>query len=234
MFSIPAYTQVRISGKVFDISAKVPMEAVSVLSSSGKGTMTDKEGRYSIVLDEKDSIWFSYLNKPTAKYSVRLIPNKENFEIALHVYTTTLKEIRFSPKNYMLDSLQNRKDYAKAFEFEKPGIGSSLNVGPSGGVGLDLDAFISMFQFKKNRRMMAFQERLLYEEAENYIDHRFNRALVIRLTGLRGDDLVRFMKRYRPDIDFTRSSSDYEFQEYIKSSFKNFQRLLKYEKEIGK
>ncbi len=226
--------QVRVSGRVYDISGKVPLEAVSVLSNSGKGTMTDKDGKYSIVLGESDSLWFSYLNKPTVHYSVKLIPNRENFEIALHVYPTTLKEVHFMPKNYRMDSLQNREDYAKAFNFEKPGIGSSLNMGPSGGVGLDLDAFISMFQFKKNRRMLAFQERLLYEEAEKYIDHRFNRALVIRLTGLRGLDLDLFMKRYRPDIEFTRTSSDYEFQQYIKQSFFNYQRLRKFEKEIGK
>lgn len=226
--------QVRISGTVFDISGKLPLEAVSVLSNSGKGTITDKDGRYSIVLNETDSIWFSYLNKPTLHYAVKHIPDKSNFEIALHVYPTVLKEVRFMPKNYRLDSIQNRQDYAKAFNFQKPGIGSSLNVGPSGGVGLDINELISMFQFRKTRRMMAFQERLLREEEEAYIDHRFSRALVIRLTQLRGDDLNRFMTRYRPDIDFTRNSTDYEFQQYIKLSFQNFQRLLKLEKDLGK
>ncbi|MGZ5245456.1 MAG: hypothetical protein ACXWV5_00030 [Flavitalea sp.] len=222
-----AGAQVQISGRIYDISGKVPLEAVSVLSSSGSGTVSDSYGRYTIVLNEKDSIWFSYLTKATNKYYVRTIPNKENFEIALHVYPTTLKEIRFTPKNYRMDSLQNRQDYAKAFDFRKPGIGSSINLAPGGGVGMDINSFISMFQFKKNRRMLAFQERLMREEADAFIDHRFNRALVIRLTGLRGDELNTFMENYRPSIEFSRSTSDYDFQAYIKRAFQQYTRLKK-------
>ena len=220
-----SFAQVKISGRVFDISGKVPLEAVSVLSSSGNGTVSDSDGRYTIVLNEQDSIWFSYLTKPTNKYLVRTIPNKENFEIALHVYPTTLKEIRFTPKNYRMDSIQNRQDYAKAFNFRKPGIETSIN--PGGGVGMDINSLISMFQFRKNRRMLAFQERLLREEADAFIDHRFNRALVIRLTGLRGDELNTFMGRYRPNIEFTQNTSDYDFQAYIKRSFQQYMRLKK-------
>lgn len=220
-----SFAQVKISGRVFDISGKVPLEAVSVLSSSGNGTVSDSDGRYTIVLNEQDSIWFSYLTKPTNKYLVRTIPNKENFEIALHVYPTTLKEIRFTPKNYRMDSIQNRQEYAKAFNFRKPGIETSIN--PGGGVGMDINSLISMFQFRKNRRMLAFQERLLREEADAFIDHRFNRALVIRLTGLRGDELNTFMERYRPNIEFTQNTSDYDFQAYIKRSFQQYTRLKK-------
>ncbi len=220
-----SFAQVKISGRVFDISGKVPLEAVSVLSSSGNGTVSGSDGRYTIVLNEQDSIWFSYLTKPTNKYLVRTIPNKENFEIALHVYPTTLKEIRFTPKNYRMDSIQNRQDYAKAFNFRKPGIETSIN--PGGGVGMDINSLISMFQFRKNRRMLAFQERLLREEADAFIDHRFNRALVIRLTGLRGDELNTFMERYRPNIEFTQNTSDYDFQAYIKRSFQQYTRLKK-------
>lgn len=217
--------QVRVAGRVFDISGKIPLEAVSVLSSSGRGTTTNADGRYCIVLNDQDSLWFSYLNKPTAKYAVKLIPNKDNFELALHVYPTTLKEVRIMPKNYRMDSLRNREEYAKAFNWQKPGIGSSLNVGPSGGVGLDLDAFISMFQFRKNRRMQAFQDRLLREEAEAYIDHRFSRSLIIKLTGLKGEELNTFIERYRPTIEFTQATTDYEFQEYIKRCYQQYVRL---------
>lgn len=232
--ALQSIAQVRVSGKVYDISGKIPMEAVSVLSNSGKGTTTDMDGRYTIVLDIKDSIWFSYLNKPTLKYAVELIPNRENFEIAIHVSPSVLKEIHFRPHNYRMDSLQNRIDYARAFNYRKPGIGSSLNIGPNGGVGLDINELIGMFQFRKNRRMESFQERLIREEEEKYIDHRFSRALVIRLTGLRGIDLDTFMVRYRPIIEFTREASDYDFQEYIKKCFHHFSRMRRMEMQLRK
>lgn len=222
--SLETFSQVRVSGRVFDMSKYRPLEAVSVMTSGGSGTISDSLGHFSIVVKETDSIWFSYLNKPTPKYPVKTIPNTQNFEISLHVYSTDLKEVRIMPPNYKLDSIQNRLDYAKAFNFQKPGVGTSINPGPSGGVGLDLDEFIRIFQFRRNKRMAAFRDRLLQEEEDRYIDHRFNRALIIKLTGLRGDELDLFMKNYRPDIIFIETSTDYELQDYIKKSSSHFQK----------
>ncbi|MBC7827512.1 MAG: hypothetical protein H7122_07195 [Chitinophagaceae bacterium] len=224
--------QVRISGTVYDLSKKIGLEAVSVLSNSGNGTITDKAGRYTIVVNENDSVWFSYLNKPTPKYPVQSIQNFNNFEISLHVAITTLPEVRIMPRNYRRDSVQNRLDYAKAFDFQKPGVGSVLSVGPQGGAGLDINEFINMFKFRRNRRMLAFQDRLLREEEERFIDHRFSRTLIIKLTQLRGPGLDTFIARYRPTVEFTQYSSDYEFQSYIKDCFLHYQRLQKIEGDL--
>ena len=223
--------QVKITGTVFDMSKSRPLEAVSVLSTSGTGTISDSLGHYTIIVREKDSVWFSYLNKPTPKYPVSSIPNLSSFEISLHVNTTELKEVRVMPRNYRMDSIQNRLEYAKAFNFQKPGLGSSLGVGPAG-VGLDLDEFINMFHFRRNRRMLAFQDRLLKEEEDRYIDHRFNRALIIRLTQLRGPALDTFISVYRPNIEFTETSTDYEFQDYIKKSFQHYQKYTNMKNEL--
>ena len=46
------------------------------------------------------------------------------FDIALHVNPTELAEVRVAPRNYHLDSLQNRKDYEKIFNYTKPGLGN--------------------------------------------------------------------------------------------------------------
>jgi hypothetical protein len=227
-----AHAQVRISGRVYDYSKYNPLEAVSVMSTSGSGTVSDSTGRYSIIVNEKDSIWFSYLNKPTPKYPVRSIQNMQNFEISLHVNATELKEVRVMPRNYRLDSIENRQEYAKAFNFHKPGIGSSLNLAPGGGVGLDLDEFIDMFKFRRNRRMLAFQNQLLQEEEQKYIDHRFNRALIIKLTQLRGPALDTFIVQYRPTIDFVENATDYEFQDYIKKSFRHYQLYINMKHEL--
>jgi hypothetical protein len=224
--------QVRVSGTVYDLSKKNGLEAVSVMSTAGHGTMTDKTGHYSIVVNENDSIWFSYLNKPTSKYPVKSIQNFANFEISLHVSITVLPEVRIMPPNYRRDSMQNRLDYAKAFNFQKPGVGSVVSVSPDGGAGMDINEFINMFRFRRNRRMMAFQERLLREEEERFIDHRFSRALIIKLTQLRSPELDTFIARYRPTVEFTHYSTDYEFQSYIKNCFLYHQRLQKIENEL--
>jgi hypothetical protein len=224
VLTFTAHAQVLLKGRVYDVSKYRPLEAVSVLTTSGSGTVSDSTGQFTIIVRETDSVWFSYLNKPTPKYAVKSIPNTHNFEISLHVQSTELKEVKVLLPNYRRDSIQNRRDYAKAFNFQKPGLSSSLNPGPGGGAGLDVNELISMFQFRKNKRMLAFRNRLLQEEEDRYIDHRFNRALVIKLTGLRGETLNTFMKNYRPSIEFVETSTDYEFQDYIKKSFSHFQR----------
>lgn len=224
--------QVRLNGKVYDFSKYRPLEAVSVMTTAGNGTTTDSLGRFTINLRETDSVWFSYLNKPTPKYAVKDIRNLNNFEISLHVNTTELKEIKIMPPDYRRDSLQNREDYAKAFNFQKPGLGTSLNLGPAGGVGLDIGELIHMFQFRRNKRMLAFQQRLLQEEEDRYIDHRFNRALIIRLTQLKGTELDTFVKTYRPDIEFIMTSTDYELQDYIKKCYSHYQRYQQLRKQL--
>jgi hypothetical protein len=217
----PLSAQIRISGTVYDMTRTLVLPSVSVLSTSGTGTVTDSTGSYSLLVGERDSIWFSYLNKPTPRFAVSAIVNPNAFDISLHVPVTELKEVRVLPRNYRQDSLQNRLDYAKAFNYKKPGI--KLDAPPGGfGVGLDLDEFINMFNFRKNRRMAAFRDRLVREEEDKAIDHRFTRALIKKLTGLNELALDDFMKRYRPSYLFTVTASDYEFGEYIQLAYEQF------------
>lgn len=225
LLSAVALAQVRVSGKVYDVTQRNPLEAVSVMSSSGGGTISDVNGHYTIIVNDKDSIWFSYLGKPTPKFPVATIINVQNFEVALHVNISDLKKVVVMPPSYKRDSIQNRLDYAKAFNFRRPNLESLTNISPSGGVGLDINEFIRMFQFRRNRRMELFQERLLREETEKYIDHRFSRALIIRITQLRGADLDTFIRWYRPTVEFTDSASEYEFQSYIKRCYFSYKRF---------
>lgn len=222
---LPSLAQVRVSGRVYDVTQKKPLEAVSVLSSGGNGTITDLYGKYTLIMGERDSIWFSYLGKPTPKFPVTAIANVQNFEISLHVNISSLKEVTVMPRNYRVDSLQNRLEYAKAFNFQRPNLESLTSISPSGGVGLDINEFIRMFQFRRNRRMEAFQERLLREETEKYIDHRFSRAVIIRITQLKGADLDSFIRWYRPQVEFVEIATDYELQSYIKRCYYQFKRF---------
>jgi hypothetical protein len=65
----------KLRGTVYDSTKTYPVISVSVLTTSGKGTITDLYGHYEIDVTETDSVWFSYLNKPTIKYVVGKIPD---------------------------------------------------------------------------------------------------------------------------------------------------------------
>jgi hypothetical protein len=231
-FFVSAQTY-KIRGYVYDSSRNYPLEAVSVLSTSGSGTTTNSDGFYQIEVSAKDSIWFSYLGKPTVKFPLAKMPNPLEFDVSLHVNVPTLKEVKIKPRNYRLDSMQNRSDYAKAFNYKKPGL---KTVTPQYGVGagFDLNEIINMFRFKRNRSMASFQKRLLEQEQEKSIDHRFNKALVRRITLLTGDELDSFMLAFRPSYLFTKYAGDYEFQYYIKEALYRFKNGLRPETFIKK
>ena len=222
--SVTAQTY-KIRGIIYDSTRNFPMEAVSVLTSSGKGTVTNADGYYEIEVIETDSIWFSYLNKPTMKFPVLKIVNPSDFDISLHVNVPILREVKIRQRNYKFDSIQNRLDYAKIFNYKKPGLKTQT---PQYGaaMGFDLDEIINVFRFKRNRSLASFQRRLLAEEQDKFIDHRFNKALVRRLTQLDGNALDSFMRVFRPPYSFTLVSGDYEFLQYIKISFSRFKRGL--------
>ena len=227
----PVCAQFKVKGTVYDSSRMYPLERVTVLSTGGKGTFTDSAGNYALDVAEKDSIWFSYLGKPTIKYPILMMNDPLHFDISLHVNVTVLKNVTVRPRDYRLDSIQNRIDYAKVFDFEKPKLRATTGGGAGGvGVGFDLDEIIRMFQFRKNKSMLKFQQRLVEQEQDKFIDHRFNKQLVRRLTNLDGARLDSFMVSYRPSYQFATVTSDYEFQLYIKLCYDEF-KLMEARKE---
>ena len=120
------------------------------------------------------------------------------------------------------DSLENRREYKKAFDYGYSYV-DKMNAGRGGrslGVGIDLDL---LFNGKKNRQMLALQKRLEWEETDKYIDYRWNRAMLTRVTGLEPPALDSFMRQYRPSKEFIQScATDYEFYHYIREWNKYF------------
>jgi len=198
--------QVEVSGTVYDRSQLFYMPRVSVMATSGKGTMTDSAGHYSIRLRGGDSVYFSYLGKETQKFPVKGDQPWYPLNISLAITVDSLPLVVVRPTLYRYDSLANRDEYRKVFEYSPEYMTSS------GGFNLDM-----LFNGKKNRQMMALQSRLIWEEQEKYIDHRFNKTLVKNITGLRGEALTLFMRMYRPSYEYILGcENDYEFLKYIK------------------
>lgn len=219
------FAQYKIRGTVYDSSRNYPLELVSVLTTSGRGTITNASGEYQIEVSEKDSIWFSYLNKPTVKFPVLKIANPFSFDISLQVSIPELKEVKIRPRNYKEDSVQNREDYAKVFNYRRPGL-KAVTPQYGAAAGFDINEIINVFRFKRNRSILSFQKRLLAQEQEKFVDHRFNKALVRRLTGLDSTDLADFMQIFRPPYFFTLGAGDYDFQKYIKDAAERFKKGL--------
>ena len=221
-----ASAQYKLKGTVYDSSRAYPIESVSVMSTAGTGTVTSSSGSYEITVSDNDSVWFSYLGKPTSKFHVKKIPDLTRFDIALKVQVQSLKEIVVHLPGYKEDSAQNRKDYVKAFNWKRPNVADMTSISAYG-AGIDINELIRVFQFRKNKSMERFRERLIQEEKDKFVDHKFTKTLVKKLTGLSDEDMEKYMAAYRPSYEFTLLASDYDFQFYIKESAREYQQQVK-------
>lgn len=214
-----------VKGTIFDISQKNPLEGVSVMSTNGAGTSTDEFGRYVIKVFPTDSLFFSYQGRETGKYPVLKMEDYRQFNMALHVKVYALPNVIVRPPDYRTDSMENRMNYAKYFNYSKPNPLKSINVGP-GGVGMDPNEIINMFRFKRNRQLASLSRRLIADEQDKYIDFRFSKTFVRELTGLKDTDLTDFMRKYRPPYDFVVITNQLELGYYIQQCYKKDRGLL--------
>ncbi len=223
-----AAAQIMISGNVLDKSKINYVEAVRVISTGGKIAITDSLGHYNIVANKGDSLYFVYNNKPTQKFPVNTIANIAQFDISIHLNIKSdykvLKEVVVFSKSYKNDSLENRQQYGEVFSFHKPRVETS--IGPGGSVGMDANELINMFRFKRNKRLKKFQERLEAEEREKYVNYRFNKTFVRRVTQLKGASLDTFLVWYRPTYEFASGSSEIEFNQYVLNASYHYKKMM--------
>ena len=217
--------QIIVSGTVYDSTKLYSITGVLVKSTSGPSTITDSAGIYHIKVSDKDSISFFYSNKPTIKFAVNLIPNYNDFDISLKVgvkekYKPLKEVIVFS--NYHQDSAENRLAYSKIFDYNKPTIRSTYTPGSS--AGFDLDELINIFRFRRNKQNLQFQKRLVEQEEDRYVDYKFNKRFLKRVTGLDSLPLEKYIKEFRPSYQFITSITELEFYEYINYTSENFKK----------
>ncbi len=222
-----ASAQITVSGTVYDSTKVYGVPGVIVSATSGARAITDSLGAYHINVVKNDSISFDYRGKSTVKFSVAGIDDYSAFDISLWVRIASkykvLKGVTVYANTYELDSIENRMEYQKVFDYKKPGLRS--NYDPADGTaGIDLDALISSFNRAKNKENLAFHKRLIEQEQDDYVKYRFNARLVSRITGLSGDTLKKFIQLYMPSYDFVANSSLVQFYQYILNASYAFKR----------
>jgi hypothetical protein len=117
-------------------------------------------------------------------------------------------------------------DYAKYFNYEPPGLklSNQQNIFGNGGVtiGFDVNEIINMFRFKRNRNSQFLQNRLIYQEQEKYINYRFTKRFVQKLTKLDGPRLEVFMEYCKPSYPTLALLNDLELGYFIQQKFIQF------------
>ncbi len=220
------FGQVIVSGTVFDSTKVFTVSGVQVFSTSGNSSITDSLGAYHISTQPNDSIHFFYKNKYTVKFPIANVKDLNAFDISLHIKSEQkyklLAPITIYSNTYKLDSLENRITYNKYFQDKKSVLQTTYD--PGGPAGLDLDALIGAFQFRKNRQRLAFQTRLIEEEQERFVDYRFSKRTITRVTGLKDEYIDLYRKLYRPSYLFVVNASLIQFNQYLLNCYYSFKK----------
>lgn len=226
-----SFGQMKISGTLLDVSKINTVFNAEVISTGGSKTVTDSFGRYKIIVLYEDSIYFVYNNKPTQKFPVASIPKPTAFDVSLRIPVESeykvLKEVLVISNSYQQDSAENRRRYEDKFDYRKPGVSTSIT--PDGGVGADVNELINIFRFRRNRQLKNFRAHLEEMEQDRYINFRFSKRTVARITSLEGPSLDTFLVWYRPSYELTARSNEIEFNKYVLNSYYQYSHLQKVE-----
>ncbi|MDA9554963.1 carboxypeptidase-like regulatory domain-containing protein [Pelobium sp.] len=214
-----AYAQEQsLGGIVFDKETKQRLNRVSILNlRTQKAVFNNTKGEFFIDAKEGDLIISSLSGY---KSDTIKVAKQGSLVIYLKRLSIRLPEVVF--KDSVLSAKakyeETKKEFNKIYR-----VGNNkdvLNIGP-GGVGLGIDAIWNSIsrEGKNARRLMEIMERD-YENA--FIDQVFNRELVSRCTGLKGDRLLIFMLNFRPSYAFAIRANEYELISYIKQAYMKF------------
>jgi hypothetical protein len=214
--------QLLLTGKVMDSKSDLPLEGVTIFNKSQQVyKKAGFDGQYAINVRDKDTIIFSFTGyrADTVVISVDLLRN--GLDIGLKALPPVLLDtVLVKESTYAEDSIQRRREYAAFYRQRIPDITGGNR--PSSGFGISVSP-LTYFSGKE-RAKRRLKKRLEYNEQQAYIDHYFSRAYVHRVTGLTGEQLQKFMLRYRPSYHFLRSKNNDDLVRYINDSLKEFKK----------
>lgn len=224
LFCINAGAQI-VTGNVIDKKTRKPLEYI-IVAASTTNTMTNEQGGFTLRISKlTDTLRIKTMGYKT--YTQVISPWSGRLKmIELETASIRLNEVAIVAKrNFIRDSVNNRKQFAKEFAFKGPQFTDILrptatNV-PFAWVSVDL---LSLFRAinKKHTNEYRLQQTMLKYEREDHTAQRFSRALVGRITQLQGDTLDDFISEYRPTLAQIDVMTDYNLVFYIKDSLRKF------------
>lgn len=207
-----------LAGLVFDKDTKQRLNRVSITNLRTNQTVyNNNKGEFSIKAQTGDVLISQLSNYKTDTLK---ITGQNALVIYLQRLAIPLPEVTF--KDSVLNAKAKYEEAKKAFN-NAVRLGNDKDVLSiaNGGVGLSIDAIWSAFskEGKNARRLMEVMER---DYQNSMIDQIFNKDLVSRTTGLKGEQLLLFMVNFRPSYDFVMMANEYTLVNFIKQAYMRF------------
>ncbi len=235
--SISLFAQ-EVNGVVKDLNSRRPISNAQIITSKAT-VLTNSEGKF-VLRDVKQGAALAVRIMGYETIELTIAKLSDTLRIYLRQDAIALKEIEVRTKrNFKLDSLTIRKEYANTFAYKGPSISDmfierDINYDSPFGFSnprstaslfsLNVLQVFSLFG-KKQAQTSRLKQTLIRDEELNYMDYVFSKDKVKSLTGLEGEQLLKFMNLYRPDILSLKKMTGYELTIYIKKSYEEFVKI---------
>jgi hypothetical protein len=232
IFSQKGFSQRTHWGRIYDEKSHLVLESVSVENiSSDRSNSSDQGGNFKISAKPGDTLVFSSIAYAPDTLIININDEAMLNAIYLRPRAKFLAAVTVLDDQYSRDSLE-RKNYYRKFT-DSTGFAKMINDSSvaSGGFGITLSPISYFSKSQKNAR--KFKKRLAEDERQAYVDSRFSRGYVARITALKGDSLQTFLIRYRPGYDFCRKSNREDMLRYINSQLMDYKKGIKRKKYLS-
>ena len=221
VFSLPGRSQQFLTGKVYKKNSTEFLISVSIHNiTEQRYDLSEEDGSYKIQAMPGDHISFSSVGYRADTITVTASLLTAACPIYLDIRPQELQAVRVGEfSNYQLDSMDRRKEYAWVYDHENTPHVARDRQGADG-VGVTMNIFRNTSSAAKQR--IHLTKRLEKEEEDYYVDSRYNKDYVAKITHLKGDSLKQFMQRYRPSYDYCRKAATVDILVYISDSYKQF------------
>src|ERR1700733_13602017 len=204
--SFPVIAQT-IRGEVLDMDDKKPVTGVSIENiHTSLNISTSEQGAFLIAAASGQLLEFKKSGYKTVRVRVPKGYVPPYFRIIMTKGISEIPDMGTAQKNrydYASDSIRYHELYKHELDFPKLS-------------SFDMIAHPFSALSAKNREVWRFQEEFDEFEKEKYVDKTFNESVVTKFTGLKGDSLHYYLKRYRPTYDQLKIMNDYTFYNFIK------------------
>jgi hypothetical protein len=211
-----------LAGKIYkkntdEVIVAVTVEDIHVLRYSS----SDMGGNYRIEVSLGDTVVFSTAGYRSDTLIVGEATLASRYDLYLSPRVVQLATVNIGDLNsYEVDSIQRRADYESFYQDHYTTVVS--HNGPTDGLGIAFSPFDHFS--KKEKRQRELRKRLIRDEEQFYINYKFPRPYVAKLTGLTGDSLQLFMVRNRPTYSFCRNATEQDMLLYINDRLILFRR----------
>ena len=221
LFSLTCSAQQFLTGKIYKKNSTETLLSVSIHNiTANRYDLSDEDGSFHIQAMPGDHIAFSSVGYRADTITVTASLLTAACPIYLDIRPQELQAVRVGQySNYQLDSMDRRKEYAWVYDHDNTPRFARDRQG-SDGVGITMNIFRNSSSAAKQR--IHLEKRLEKEEEDYYVDSRYNKDYVAKITHLKGDSLKEFMRRYRPSYDYCRKAATVDILVYISDSYKQY------------